>query len=502
MRIQIILALFIMLVITSCNENTVEPVLYGNISGTVFGPDNKTGVSGVSITTNPPTSAIVTDNSGQFSIQSVPVGDYSVSASKSSYDKASVSVSVKSGSTVKAVIFLSTNSSFAPGIPANPSPANQAENQPLSLTLSWHNNTSQGFIQDTTYYNVYLFASGSANKRLIASGITETSTTVSDLMFNTTYYWQVSAKGSDTLKANSEIWSFTTVPLPNNKFIFSRIVDGNYQVFSSDSSSVNLIQLTNDNNRNWWPRFNPKHSKIAFTSNGTVEPQIYTVNPDGSGKFQVTNIGVTGYSNYGIGFCWAPDGYNILYSHNDKLYRIGSDGSNLTLIASAPAGRNFRECGYSPDGNKIVILAIGANNYDSEIYLMNSNGTDTTLLVPNSAGSTASPSFSIDGQKILYTHDISGNQSQDGRILDSHIFEININTKTVVDLSVNHSYTSDNKPNGTNDLNAKYSSNGAYIIFENGSNTINSTKDIWVMNADGSNRHKIISNGIMPDWKE
>ena len=49
MRIQIILALFIMLAITSCNENTVEPVLFGNISGTVYSPDGKTGVSGVSI---------------------------------------------------------------------------------------------------------------------------------------------------------------------------------------------------------------------------------------------------------------------------------------------------------------------------------------------------------------------------------------------------------------------------------------------------------------------
>ena len=357
-------------------------------------------------------------------------------------------------------------------------------------------------MQDTTYFNVYLFESGSASKRLIASGITDTTTTVSDLKFNTTYYWQVSAKGNDTLKTNSEIWSFTTLPVPNNQFIFSRIVNGNYQVFSSDSLSLNIIQLTNDNNRNWWPRFNPKHSKIAFTSNGTVEPQIYTVNPDGTDKFQVTNIGVSGYGNYGIGFCWAPDGYNILYSHNDKLYRIGSDGSNLTLIASAPAGRNFRECGYSPDGSKIVVLAIGSNIYDSEIYTMNSDGSNMSLLVDNSAGATASPSFSIDGQKVLYTHDISGNQSEDGRILDSHIFEININTKSVVDLSVNHTTNEDNKPNGTNDLNAKYSSNGAYIIFENGSNTLNSTKDIWVMNSDGSNRHKIIANGIMPDWKE
>lgn len=501
MRIKYILLLLIVITITSCNENTINPVLYGTISGIVFGPDGKTAVSGASITTNPASSAIVTDGSGKFIVKTVPVGSYSVSASKSGYNNTSVSVSVVSGETVQAVIFLSASSSFTPGIPANPSPSNQAVNQPVSLTLSWHNAISSGFNADTTYFNVYLLESGSTDRKLIASDITDTTTSVSGLKFNTTYYWQVTAKGSDTLKANSDTWSFTTIPVPDNPVIFSRIVNGNYQIFSSDSASKNLIQLTSDNNRDWWPRFNPKLNKIAFTSNSSIEPQIYTMNTDGSDLFQVTSIGVTGYGNYGIGFCWAPDGDNILYSHNDKLYRIGSDGTNLTLIATAPAGRNFRECGYSPDGSKIVVLTIGANVYDSEIYLMNSDGSNMTLLVDNSAGATASPSFSIDGSKVLYTHDVSGFEGNDGRMLDSHIFEIDIITKSIVDLSINQVNNGDNKTAGTNDLNPRYSSNGAYIIFENGSNVSNSTKDIWTMNVNGSNRNKIISNGIMPDWK-
>ncbi len=502
MSLKNILFLLLIITITSCNENTVEPVLYGSISGVVYAPNGTASVSGASITTNPPTSALVTDASGKFTINKIPVGDYSVSAVKSGYNTTTVQVSVSSGQTVQAVLFLSSSSTFTPGTPSGPFPANQSSDQPVSLTLSWHNNISSSYNVDTTYFNVYLFESGSGARKLIASGITDTSTTVTHLKFNTTYYWQVVAKSTDTLKSNSEIWSFTTAPVPNNQFIFSRIDNGNYQIFSSDSSSLNLVQLTNDNNRNWWPRFNPKHNKIAFTSSSNVEPQIYIMNPDGSGIFQVTSTGVTGYGNYGIGYSWAPDGYNILYSHNDKLYRIGSDGANLTLIATAPSGRNFRECSYSSDGSKVVVLTIGSNIYDSEIYTLNADGTNMELLVDNLSGSTASPSFSIDGSKVLYTHDISGYQSTDGRTLDSHIFEINISSKAIVDLSINHNTNEDNKPNGTNDLNPRYSSNGAYIIFENGSNVLNSTKNIWVMNSDGTGRHKVISNGIMPDWKE
>lgn len=501
MKLVNILLLLILVTLTSCNENTVNPVLYGTISGVVLGPDGKTAIPGASITTNPASSAIVTDDSGKFTIQSVPVGSYSVSAGKSGYDKTTVSVAVESGETAEAVIFLSESSNFIPAMPVNPYPQDRANNQPVSLTLSWHNTALSGFGSDTTRFDVYLFESGSTDRKLIASDISDTSTTVSGLKFNTTYYWQVTAKGSDTLRANSDIWNFTTVPVPDNSIVFSRYVNGSDQVFSSDSSGANLFQLTNDNNRNWWPRFNPKNNKIAFTSDAAVEPQIYTINTDGSGLFRVTSIGVTGYGNYGIGFCWAPDGYNILYSHNDKLYRIGSDGTNLTLIATAPAGRNFRECSYSPDGSKIVVLTVGANVYDSEIYIMNSDGSNMSLLVDNTAGATACPSFSIDGSTVLYTHDVSGYEGSDGRMLDSHIFEITVSSKSSVDLSVNHQANADNKANGTNDLNPVYSSNGAYIIFENGSNVQGSTKDIWIMNTDGSNRHKIISNGVMPDWK-
>ena len=501
MKLKYFLLILLLIGITSCNENTVEPVLYGSISGIVYGPDSKTVISGASVSTTPATSATVTGTDGKFSITNVPIGNYSISVSKTGYNSTTVSVAVTNDQTVEAVVVLSQGSNFTPGIPANPSPRDQSVNQPVSLTLSWHNTVKTGFGTDTTHFDVFLSESGSVNKKKIASNIIDTSITVSNLKFNMTYFWQVTAKGSDTLKANSDIWSFTTMPVPDNSIVFSRIYNGNYQIFSSDTGGVNLVQLTSNNFRNWWPRFNPKHNKIAFVSNSAIDPQIFTINRDGSNLFQVTTVSVTGYGNNGIGFSWAPNGYNILYSHNDKLYRIGSDGSGLTVIATAPAGRNFRECAYSPDGNKIVVLTVGANVYDSEIYTMNSDGSNMTLLVANLPGATGSPSFSIDGSKILYTHDASGYQGNDGRMLDSHIFEININTGSTVDLSIVNQSNQNNKQSGTNDLDPRYSPNGGYIIFENGSNVLNSTHDIWVMNVNGDNRTKIISNGIMPDWK-
>ncbi len=506
MRLKYVLALLLPFAIMSCNENTVSPTLYGSISGIVYAPDGKTPVAGASVTTNPPSSAIATGADGTFKISNIPVGNYTVSASRSGYTETSVSVAVTSGGTAQAVIFLSTGSNYSPAAPTNPSPADQAANQPLSLTLSWHKPVSASNSADTTWFNVYLYQPGSTVPDLVASQITDTSTSVKNLKFGTTYFWQVVARGTDTLSTNGNVWSFTTMPMPDNSYVFARLVNGNYQIFSSDSGAANIVQLTSDNYRDWWPRFNPRHDVIAFTSNANVDPQIYTMNPDGSDVFQVTTAGVTGYGNNGIGFCWSPDGSSLLYGHNNDLYRVNSDGSGLTLIATAPAGMNFSDCSYSPQGNKIVALAVGPNVYDSEIYLMNSDGSDTTVLVPNTPGATSSPSFSIDGQEVLYTHDVSGYEDSEGRMLNSHIFEININTKQSVDLSVNTQYSADSKPDGTNDLYPRFSPDGAYIIFENAPNTLNSQGDIWVMSsgANGSNnnnRHLLIPDGTMPDWK-
>ena len=70
---------------------------------------------------------------------------------------------------------------------------------------------------------------------------------------------------------------------------------------------------------------------------------------------------------------------------------------------------------------------------------------------------------------------------------------MNINGSNTTDASVN-------KPAGTNDLQPRFSPDGANIIFINTSNVLGSTAYIWVMTVNGTDRWKIISNAMMPDW--
>lgn len=270
-------------------------------------------------------------------------------------------------------------------------------------------------------------------------------------------------------------------------------MDGNYEIYSSDTASSTTIQLTFNFNRDWWPRLNPGKTKIAYISDQEINPQIFTMNTDGTNKFKVTTIPVTGYHNNGIGFSWSPDGGYILYSNYDKLYKISQFGTNLTQIATAPAERNFRETDWSPVNNKIVVLTIGENSYDSEIYLMNSDGSNMTIFFSNFPGSMEYPTFSVDGNSIMFTRDVSGFESQDGRQLDSHIFIMSINGTDTTDVSIN-------KPEGTNDLQPRFSPDGSQIIFTNSQNVLGAAPYIWIMNVDGNNRTKLFDNAMMPEW--
>ncbi len=479
------------LLLVSCKENTIEPVLTGSIIGKVMDSESGSVLGNTSITTNPATDAIVTDNSGTFTIKDIGVGSYTITAKKNGYKTSSVTVSVKENITSQAVIQLEqTPSSNTLTAPLNPFPKNQTAGNPINLTLTW---SSIGSENGSISYDVYLYNSEASIPTKIASSISDTTIDVTNLQYDKTYFWQVIV--SDTANSlNGDVWSFTTKPFPNNPFAFIRMIDGNYKLFTSDSLDENSIQLLNSTDKELWPRFNPGKTKIAFVSDINLEQQIYTVNIDGSGLKKITTLSVAGYNNNGIGFSWAPDGGSLIYAHYDKLYRINSDGSNLKEIATAPANRHFRECEFSPSGDKIVVETIGANPYNSEIYTMKTDGSNMQLVVDNLPGIIERPSFSLDGKSILYTHDVSGLESTDGRQLDSHIFIKSLIDSTVKDLSFN-------KVNGTNDTNPRFSPDGGSIIFNNSINDGSGHPDIWIVDLSGEYRHKIITNGLMPDWK-
>ncbi|RNI27213.1 hypothetical protein EFA69_13715 [Rufibacter immobilis] len=482
----------------SCNEDPIEPTGEGSIAGIVLDAVTGRPLPAVTINTNPATSAIITDSEGKFVFNNIPGGDYSISAKKTGYKAETVTVAVRDSEqtpvTIQLEVGTTTSNNAAPNPAANPSPGTDSQNQPISVLLKW-SGSDPNRADSVLTYDVYLFEAGSTQKKKLAEGTKDTSVVAHGLQYNTTYFWQVISKD---IKGDSSIgptWSFKTIGFPDHRYYFARSVDGNFDIYSSDGTEAASARLTTAFTREWWPIMSPRRDLIAYSSNASIEPQIFTMNRDGSGKRQITTLPVIGYHNQGIGFAWSPDGGRIVYANYDKLYTIDYDGFNLTLIATAPANRHFRMVDWTAQGNKIVVQTIGSNINDSEIYLMNADGTNMTKLVDNLPGRVESPSFSIDGNYVLFTRDVDGFENATGRQLNSHIYMVKLDGTGLVDLSTS-------KPAGTNDVFPRFSPDGAKVIFENVSNDGLGESSIWTLEiAEKTKRVKLLSNATMPEWK-
>jgi TolB protein len=486
-------SLVFMFAFSSCEEDTVEPETYGSISGTVLDAESNLAVSGAGITTNPPTSAVLTDNSGKFHLTDMAVGDYVISISKAGYTKGTVSVSVKEGKTSDAVILLtkSDTENNAPYAPVNASPADESLSLPLSVKLQWSGKDPDA--GDTLRYDVYLYESNSTTKTKAASAITDTSYTIAGLKYNTTYMWQVIVKDQDGLSANGLTWSFKTIPQPDNRILFVSNEDGDYEIYSTNLNDTVFVKLTDNYVNDLQPRFNGlNRKKIAFTSMTDIYPYLYVMNSDGTGVTKVSSKPVTGNHNIGMGFSWSNIGDKLLYSAYDELWVVNADGTGEKLIARAPNGRTFGECGWSPNDDKIVAVTVGYASYETEIYIMNNDGSNLTLF-EDRPGTLGSPSFSPDGKSLLFTYDASDYQSTIGLQLNARIYIERLDYSDTTDVSKN-------KISGYNDLKPRFSPDGSQIIFVNTKNDGSTKNEVWVVDVTGDNRKKLF-NGYLPDWK-
>ncbi|MCK5066001.1 MAG: carboxypeptidase-like regulatory domain-containing protein [Bacteroidales bacterium] len=463
------------------------------MDGSVLDFTSELNLSGAVLTTNPPTVSVVSDSAGYFIFKTIDVGDYNLIARKNGYVSESVAVSVQKDKSTTVVVLMERSSVYndPPVFTGSFTPGVEQTNQPVDLTFSW--TAIDPNPEDSVMYDVVLYESNQEDSWEF-NGLTDSTLYIENLRFNTVYFWQVTAS-DPYVSVNSELLSFKTMPLPDNEFRFARkIGDGFYDIYSANSVDSIQVHLTRNTQDEWQPRLSPLRDKVAYVSHYNLEPHIFTMNTEGTDQNKISRRPITGYQNPGRGLAWTADGERILYANYNRLSFIQQNGTVEGVITTAPANRHFRDIDCSPDGNMIVALTVGVNADDSEIYLMNSDGSNPIVLVNNLAGIIEGPTFSIDSKKILYTRDVSGYSSGTNRQLDAHIFTIDINTLVITDLSID-------KVDGTNDTQPRFSPNGAEIIFENASNAPGSAKSLWTMSSSGEDRKEIIKNAEMPDWR-
>jgi len=90
----------------ACQEDTIEGIEDGVISGRVIDFESTSPIAGAGITTTPPSSAIVTDSAGGFRLENLEPSNYSITARKFGYQNTTVSVAVGPSQTTEVVIQL------------------------------------------------------------------------------------------------------------------------------------------------------------------------------------------------------------------------------------------------------------------------------------------------------------------------------------------------------------------------------------------------------------
>jgi uncharacterized protein (TIGR02145 family) len=92
-----------------------------------------------------------------------------------------------------------------PEVPSTPIPNDGATDQETSLTLSWACEDPEG---SQITYDVYL--GSNANPPIVSSAQDDNSYVITDLLFETNYFWKIVARDDGGRTTSSPIWEFTT----------------------------------------------------------------------------------------------------------------------------------------------------------------------------------------------------------------------------------------------------------------------------------------------------
>ncbi|WP_379743298.1 carboxypeptidase regulatory-like domain-containing protein [Flavobacterium ponti] len=482
-----------MILLVSCSEDSLEEIQFGTVSGRVVKSGSFEPIANVKVFSNPNSSIVFTDEDGKFSMIDVVVGDYSYQAKKEGYITKFEAATVTNGANTELVfeLELSTSENRPPDTPVLVTPADNATNQNIQVNLTW---TATDPDDDALTYQVILKNDANSNE-VIYSDITDTSFQLTNLVYGVKYFWQVTASDGINDLVYSSIKSFTTINFPITRYLYVKKIGQNNVIFTSDDNG-NEIQLTDSATNSWRPRKNNQSNKIAFIRSNGAQNHIYIMNPDGTNVFKVTSsVPIAGFNSDYINFSWNTNGSQIIYPNFDRLYRINSNGSGLTQVYQTTGGKLISECDWSFDGTKIALKTNNLSGYTAEVFVISSTGTFLTQVITPVSGAVGGLNFSVSGQKLLFTRDISGFENANYRQLDTRIFQHVFSTGTTSEISTQ-------KPPGTVDLDVRYSPNEAEVIFVNTSNDFLSTRYIQKYEIGTlESRETLFVGATMPDWE-
>jgi TolB protein len=244
-----------------------------------------------------------------------------------------------------------------------------------------------------------------------------------------------------------------------------------YVSFGSDTSAIAIVDVDSKVSKTltigYAPQWSANGQQIAYLVAGV----LHMANADGTTPRPVLSDPMVSIWD----FEWSPDGKHIAFTsqgtseNTTALTIMNPDGSEPNKIAD---GTYNLSMSWSPDSQQLAFVGFCNQKSADYICMINKDGTSPRALFPYLGYQPVHPTWSPDGQQILYAFG--------GRICLS-----------LADGSNRHYLTE--VQGYSNDIEPVWSPNGKYILFvrmelprQMGSEHYNLHSEIYVMNADDS----------------
>lgn len=238
------------------------------------------------------------------------------------------------------------------------------------------------------------------------------------------------------------------------------------------------IRLTNTQNWDSAPALSPDGAKIAFITHLATSAVLHVMNADGTGVISLEQDSASSPS-------WSPDGARIAFAKRPRqgdmrdsdIYLINADGTDLVNL-TGHLGTDDTAPAWSPDGGRIAFASGG------DLFVIDVDGTNLTRLTQDPERDD-DPAWSPDAARIAFICEREGNWE---------ICVMNADGTGLLQLT--------NDP--ASDYGPVWSPDGAKIAFTRRYTTMfyysNIHTTVFFMNPDGSDVQPFIDRATSPTW--
>ena len=313
MKKLFVLMAVLFLFISACSDSTDPTSNFGKIKIRVLNVKDSKPISGVLITTNPPTQSVISSDSGTYLLENIEPGDYQVFALKLGFITNSTNVSVLANKTSQADILL-YDESFNNTIPDKPvlkTPGNNSSQIKSEANLTWECTDKDN---DQLTYTLY-FDNVNPPSKILDSNFTQNSYKIQGLLKNTEYFWYIIARDKYSSSPKSEIFSFkidTLTSIQPNNIVLNMPFDASY----NDISKSNLSSYCSSPDYSTG-RKGEANGAFAFLSRNTITVR--------------DNYAIDFTNNFSVSFWINPNngyGFDMIDNSAHILGRVGGTGPN------------------------------------------------------------------------------------------------------------------------------------------------------------------------------